>query len=385
MLQLEQRCLIFLICLGYVMRSIQMIGVVLLAGASLVFCGDDGKKGGSESKYKLKLSGLGANVTAGTDITVTVKITHDDETVTEGDVASTELTLHIECGDHEVAKQEDKAADKGEVKFDAIMVEGDKFTGECTLTVSGKIAGEDVEKKSDFTVSDNALITIGDLDDGATIPNVAIVGRPFSFIVESTEKWVKVQPNELCGVKPGEKPKLLLIYYDTKTESWREVLTDGASIKPVKGVVSGLAAVKASSDVDVAQVCKDNKNADDPPSIEIDVSGDQRLELKLKKGLRLKIMEASDTPSLGNATLDDQGGKLKLSWTTLSGFEGGAELFFNNATEGNEWTQHDSVTWKDNGSVVSELDYEAPVKVLIKVEPTGSRKVSHWLYFSKDS
>lgn len=378
MLQLEQRCLIFLICLGYVMRSIQMIGVVLLAGASLVFCGDDGKKGkksGSESKYKLKISGLSENEATGAELNVKLTITSDNKPVTEGDVASTELTLLIECGKHEVAKQEDKAADKGEVKFDPISIEGDKFTGDCTLTVSGKIAGEDVEVKQNFSVSANANITLpkpSESDPLPTASSAVIVGRPFTFNVDSADK-LKVQPQTHEGLCKGN---LLLIYYDGTTV--REVLTAGETIKPKNKVVSGLAVVKVSPDVKVAQACKDDKDASSSPSIELTASPN------LLKGMQLPVNEASDTPSLGNATLENDNDKIKLSWTTVEGFEGGADVFFNNALEGNEWTKHSpDVTWNASGSVVSTLAYELPVKVLIKVKATGARKVPHWLFFIK--
>lgn len=358
------------------MRSVWTISAVLLAGASLVFCGDDNtsKKSGSESEHKLKVSGLSEKEATGAELNVTVEITHDNKKVTEGDVASTELSLHIKCGEHEVHKQENKAAKDGEVTFDPVPIEGDKFTGECTLTVSGKIAGEDVKYEKTFKVSATANVTLPTASESDPLPTASsavIVGRPFTFNVDSDDK-LKVQPQTREGLCKGN---LLLIYYNDKTKTVKEVLTNGEAIKPVDKVVSGLAVVKVTSDVNIAQACKGEKNASLPPSIELTASPN------LLKGMRLPVNEASDTPSLGNATLANAGNKLKLSWGTRSGFEGDAELFFNNATEGNEWTQHGSVT-EDNGSVTSTLAYTAPVRVLIKVK-TGESTPPHWLYFSK--
>jgi len=357
------------------MRSVWMVSAVLLAGASLVFCGDDGpsKKSGSESEHKLKVSGLSEKEATGAELNVTVEITHDNKKVTEGDVASTKLSLHIKCGEHEVHKQENKAAEDGEVTFDPIPIEGDKFTGDCTLTVSGKIEGEDVKYEKNFKVSATANVTLPKASESDPLPTASsavIVGRPFSFEVVESSKFLKVQPQSREGLCKGN---LLLIYYDGTTV--REVLTAGESIKPVDRVVSGLAVVKVTPDVNIAQSCK-GENASLPPSIELTASPN------LLKGMRLPVNEASGTPSLGNATLaKNAGGRLKLSWGTRSGFEGDAELFFNNATEGNEWTKHGSVTG-DNGSVTSTLAYAAPVRVLIKVK-TGESTPPHWLYFSE--
>ena len=66
----------------------------------------------------------------------------------------------------------------------------------------------------------------------------------------------------------------------------------------------------------------------------------------------------------------------------MNGFDDGAEVFFNNKGEGNEWTRHTTskVAWDKDIEVVSALAYAVPVKALIMVEHKGSK---HWLYFSK--
>ena len=372
------------------MRSLYAVGLVTIASSLLVCCifkGGEGEEGGnvSDSKYKLKIGGVGTHVTTSTELKATVEIMHDNQLVSEGDVASSKVTLTIKCGDNQVAEQKDKAATAGKVVFDAIKVEGDNFTGDCTLTVSAKPAGEDVSTEHKFKVSDQAVITLpepttNDEDELPTAPNTALVGRP--FVVPSTAATLKVQPNELCD------GALVLVYYNESNKTVREVLTAGEAVKPVKGVVSGLAVVKAKANVDLEKKCK-SEDADDkddkdeeeedeepPPSIVVAISPG------FPKGLRLKISEASDAPSLANASLSDDNG-LKLSWSTATGFDDGADVFFNNRTEGNEWTRHsDTLEWSNASKAISTLDYVEPVKALVKVNLSGDGG-DHWLYFRK--
>ena len=381
------------------MRSLYLAGLMAIAAIMLVFCGDDGDDGdkpavedaGSGSGYALKIGGIATHATKGTDLKVTVDIMYNDKLATEGAVASTKVSLAIKCGDDEVAEQKDVAAKAGKVEFAAIKTEDAKFAGDCTLTLKAKLAGEDVkiEHKFNFVAEDVLVLpdppTDGGDDDDYVPPvlsSVATVGRP--FIVPSAAATLKVQPDSLC------KGNLVLIYYNDSNKTVREVLTAGETIKPVKGAVSGLAVVKARPDVDVAKACEDedaeqkrkDKKEDEilPPSIVIAISPG------FPKGLRLEVKDASDAASLiGNAFSSGNNSKMKFTWTDLSGFEGGAGIFFNNKTEGNEWTKHSgNITWtKSSGTagVTSTLAYVLPVKALIQVKPTGNRAVPHWLYF----
>ena len=365
--------------MGFRMRSVYAVGFVVVAAAMLVFCNDDkSDESGSESEYKLKADGIGANVVTNTELKVTTEIMQSDKLVNEGDVATTEVSLEIKCADNQVATQ-DKAATEGKATFDAIKVEGDKFTGDCTLTVSAKIAGKDVSAEHNFKVVDEAVITLPDLpsdnngDDSnggvyvpPTAPDTAIVGR--SFVIPSTVD-LKVQPNAMC------KGNLALAYYDAENNKVREVLTAGENIKPVNGVISGLIVIKTRADVEIADVCQDKGDMSIPPSIVVAVSPG------FPQGLRLKVNEAANAPALESASLLDDGGKIKLSWSATNGFEGDAKVFFNNATEGNEWIQHtSSVAWGTDKEAVSTLAYDVPVKALVMVDYAGSK---HWLYFSK--
>ena len=125
----------------------------------------------------------------------------------------------------------------------------------------------------------------------------------------------------------------------------------------------------------VVDVCQDKNDKSLPPSIVVAVSPG------FPQGLRLKVSETANAPALEGASFVDDSGKIKLSWSTLSGFEGGAEVFFNNKVEGNEWTRHSSnIAWDKDKEIVSTLTYDVPVKALIMVDYAGSK---HWLYFSK--
>ena len=365
--------------MGFKMQSVYAFGFVVVTAAMLAFCnGDDSDESGNESEYKLKIGGIEATVVTNTELQVAAEIMHDDKLVNEGDVATTEVSLEIKCTDHQIVTQ-DKAATEGKATFDAIKVEGDKFTGDCTLTVSAKIAGKDVSAEHNFKVVDEAVITLpdprsdnnGDDSNGGVYvppiaPDTAIVGR--SFVVASPVD-LKVQPNAMC------EGNLALVYYDVENNEVREVLTAGENIKSVNGVVSGLAVIKRRADVKVEDACQDKDDKSLPPSIVVAVSPG------FPQGLRLKISETANSPALEDASLLDDGGKIKLSWSTVSGFESGAEVFFNNKVEGNEWTRHTSnVAWDADKEVVSALAYEVPVKALVMVDYAGSK---HWLYFSK--
>lgn len=359
------------------MRSVYAVGLVVIAALALVFCDDDddsdgvGNKSGSTPEYALKISGIGAAITAGTEVKVTAKITQDGKAVTEGNVTTTEVSLHIKCGNNEVAKQENKSAAAGKVQFDAIKVEGDNFTGDCTLTVSAEINKKDISAEQKFKIVDEAVITLPDPSTSGklpTTPDTAIVGMP--FIIPSTADILKIQPNELC------KGALVLVYYDAINKTVREVLTAGEAVKPVKGIVSGLAVVKAQADVDLGNACKKG----DTSSIVLAISPG------FPTGLRLKIAEASDAPSL-DASLAAAENGIEMSWATATGFDGGADIFFNNKAEGNEWTHYSGTpNWAaSGGDAYSSLAYVLPVKALVKVKPHGERKVPHWLYFMKDN
>ena len=127
------------------MRSICAVGFVVIAAAMLSFCddSDNNNKSGSESEYKLKIGGIEANVVTNTELKVAAEIMHGDKLVSEGDAATTEVSLEIKCSGEQVASQE-KAADDGKATFDAIKVEGDKFTGDCMAVVGAKIAGKHI-------------------------------------------------------------------------------------------------------------------------------------------------------------------------------------------------------------------------------------------------
>ena len=349
------------------------VSTVCIAAMMLVFCSDDENGDDAKSKYELQLDGIANRVTVGTDLNISVQIMAGDELVS--DDASTKVALVIKCGTNEVAKQE-KTAVKGKASFDAIKISGDNFKGDCVVTVSAKLHGKNISKTHEFKVGDEAVITLPkpppqDSDDEVyvppTAPNTAIVGR--EFIIASTVD-LKVQPNDLCD------RKLALIYYDASNNTVREILTAGETIKSVDGVASGLAIVKIDNSWNVSNcVSKSDKNA--PPSITIAVSPG------FPKGLRLEVTQL--TPPSLPASLSNKSNKIKLEWSSgATGFDNGADIFFNNATEGNEWTRYSGTpNWKKNsgGDANSTLDYALPVKALLHVKPSGERKVSHWLYF----
>lgn len=359
------------------MRSMVMFGVVWVAATLLVFCegddGDNGQKSGSETEYNLKLDGIGAHVLTDTELKFTVEIRHDDALIDTGDVATTKLSLEIKCGEHQVALQEDMPATAGKVEFDTVRVEGEHFTGSCTAHVVAKIDGKDVSVEHEFRVGPEVAVMLpsAPTEDGEyvspTADSAVVVGRPFMII---SSRDLKVQPNEMC------KGNLVLVYYDAKNNTAREVLTAGETIKSVDGAVAGLAVVKVRAEVNVADACT---STNEPASIVLAVSPG------LPKGFRLEISEATDAPSLAGASLSDDSGKIKLDWTSVQNFSGGAEVFFNNATEGNEWTRHSdaALQWSNNGNVTSTLDYTLPVRALVKAVLSGGGV--HLLLFSKDS
>ena len=363
------------------MRSVYAVGFVVIAAAMLVFCDGNNDKSGSESEYKLKIVGIGAKVVSNTKLKVTAEIMHNNKLVSEGDVATTNVLLEINCAEHQVATQE-KAAVDGKAVFTAINVEGDKFINNCRAIVSAKIAGKNVSDEHEFEVGNNAVIRLPDTpsvdsngdngNDDSYIPiasDTAVVGR--SFVIPSSAD-LKVQPDELCN------GNLFLLYYDANSEKVREVLTAGETIKSNNGMVSGLVVVKAQENVEIANVCQSDSDESLPPSIVVAVSPG------FPQGLRVKVSEAASTPSLDSVFLFDKDGKIGLRWSAPNGFEDGAEVFFNNQTEGNEWTRYaNNITWdkdSDKDVIVSSLDYDEPVKALIMVEYKGSK---HWLYFSQ--
>ena len=348
--------------------------LMLTAAVFLVYCGDDDddKAGGGSSTYTLKIGGIGTQVTIGTDLNVTTDIMQGNEAITAGDIASSKVSLAIECGQHKVAEQKDKAATAGKVAFDAITVQGDNFTGNCTATVSSNIGGKAVSVTHTFEVTAKSVIQLPSQSNGGTpiTDTAAIVGRPFSIAANGN---LKIQPDELCD------SNLALIYYDAQNNSVREVHSGGENIAPEGGAVSGLALVKVGQG-DIAQVCKDPSDSSLPPSILISVMPG------FPAGLRMKVSEASDAPTL-TATLIDEGGKVALQASAAAGFDGGADIFFN-ASMGNRWTKHTgTIDWTAASvKVVSSLDYPSRpqplIKALVMVKPHGTRQVSHWLYYN---
>ena len=358
------------------MRSIFL---VLFAATLLVFCGDDeddkdasvaDKPPVSKSGYSLKVSGVGSSVATGTYMHVVAEIMQNSKLVDNGDVATTKATLVIKCGDNQVAEQKDKAATAGKVKFDAIKVEGDNFTGDCKLTVSAKPAGEDVSAERKFKVKKS---NVRDLPKCAgsnkpSLPTSIVVGEPFE--IESSVE-VKVQPNSLCRDKDTSANNLALIHYDTASKLVREVLSAGVALKPTSGKISGLALVQVKSG-DLSAICSEGL------SVNISVmpcSAD---------GVGIDITAASNPPSLSDVGLSEKGGKIKMNWKRANGFSSG-ELFFNNVTEGNEWTHYNktlNLKTDQGGDADSTLDYALPVRALMRAVLSGG---AHWLFFKKDS
>ncbi len=362
------------------MKSGGAVVSMVAVAALLVFCSDDEEQG-AVGDYKLQLDGISENVTIGTQLDVSAQIVADGKTVGEGDAAVATVLLVIKCGEHEIDKQEKKAA-KGKVNFDTIKVEGENFDGSCTATLSAKIAGQDVSDTLEFEVGIEAMIALPEPDqnqDGDELPTArtqAVVGQAFSIV---SKVDLKVQPDELCN------RKLTLIYYDAKKNTVREVLTAGEVIKPVKGRISGLAVVKLDASVKLSE-CVDkqggskNTQGSDPTSITVAVSPG------FAKGLKINLIEATTVPQLAGASLSGQGGKIKLDWSKAENFTSqGAQVFFNSVTEGNEWSRYsgDDITWGASaGESVSVLAYDLPVKALVKVN-LDDRGAAHWLYFYK--
>ena len=349
------------------MLSFYAVGLVAVSSLLLIFCGDDddGKKGGSGSEHTLKIGGIGTHVTTSTELKVTAEIMHDTSLVDKGDVASSKVTLTIKCGDNQVAEQKGKAAEAGKVVFDTIRVEGEHFTGSCTAFVHTKIANKDVRAEYKFNVGteedagNNKLAACP--SDKPTLPAQLVIGE--SLDITSTVT-LKVQPNNMCD------GSVALIYYDAVHNEVREVLTAGEVIKPISGKVSGLAIVQVESTL----ACKDV-----PPSVNLAVSP------CFEGGETIAVAGAPNAPSLDEANFSDDNGKIKLSWSGAQNFSGGAEVFFNNAAEGNEWTRHSdgALQWHNNSNVTSMLDYTLPVRALVKVAYSGGEV--HWLYFKRDS
>lgn len=362
------------------MRSAATIVAVFVAAVFLVFCGDDKNGDGAESGYKLELEGIASKVALDTTLNISVQIMAGNKLITKGDSAQAKVSLLIVCGDNEIAKQE-KAAVEGKASFAAIKVEGDNFKGDCTATASAKLAGKDVSAAHEFTVSLHTVVTLPDKKptngDEEYVPPTADepvpVGRPFDI---PSAVDLKVQPNDLCKDKDGHN-RLALIYYDASNNRVSAVLTAGETIKAGDGVVSGLAVVKLDPGLDIATCISEGSSV---PSITLAVSP------KFPKGLRLKIVVADNPPSLTppntSTPLSSDSDKIKLSWEKdkLKGFANGAEIFFNNVTEGNEWTRYSGTpNWGESGSATSTLAYDLPVKALVRVKLSSGGM--HWLYF----
>lgn len=347
------------------MRFIHAFALIYAVAVFLTSCG------GRSSKYTLKIGGIGAHATKGTDIRITAKIMQGGKTVVKGSVASSKVSLEISCNQNKITEQKNKQAAAGEVAFDAVRVQGNNFTGNCILKLNANIGGKAVSVTHAFKITAKPIINLPPSTSDGSIPitdNSAVIGRPFALAASGK---LKIQPDELCN------GSLVLVYHDAQADTVREVNTGGESIMPVDGKVSGLALVKVGGDI--ADCKAPNSNAD--PSIVISVVPSH------PAGLRLKISEASDSPAL-NATVADASGRVALkSPTPASGFDNGASIFFN-ASKANRWTKHNrAVNWSSAVNIVSDLSYpsdgtgETPAKALIIVKPHGERESDHFLYY----